>query len=247
MPILNGAQHVVAFAALHLGRDPARGRSWRYSWPILGLGAAVTLLAAYLHSRATLPPGVAGYATSLNMIGFVQTELRETVSGIPNIYFLSGAQGLLGITRTSWLLLVGAVAQIGRCPFFHDTPQTLLRASMARAASLISACELVVEPTSTRRLSRVIANRSHVHAFCSRSKLGHQDFLAETGICCRWGSCLRSEIDLEILAPTPVTTMPDRLSRRRSNCAPRSAYGERRRVGCGLEALDTAIEARAYF
>ena len=77
------------------GRDPARRRSWRYSWPILGLGAAVTLLAAYLHSRATLPPGVAGYATSLNVIGFVQTELRETVSGIPNIYFLSGAQGLL--------------------------------------------------------------------------------------------------------------------------------------------------------
>lgn len=86
---------VLAFAALHLGADPVRRRSWRYSWPILGLGAGVTLLSVYLHSKAQLPAGVSGYATSLNVIATVQTELRETVSGVPNIYFLAGAQGLL--------------------------------------------------------------------------------------------------------------------------------------------------------
>jgi hypothetical protein len=37
---------VVAFAAHHLGHDPARSGSWRHSWPMLGLGAAATLLAA---------------------------------------------------------------------------------------------------------------------------------------------------------------------------------------------------------
>ena len=125
---------VLAFAALHLGRDPARSRSWRYSWPILGLGAAVTLLAAYLHTRATLPPGVAGYATSLNVIDFVQTELRETVSGIPNIYFLSGAQGLLDqptkaeILGASWraglaaLLALMAFLMARREPTRHPVP-----------------------------------------------------------------------------------------------------------------------------
>jgi hypothetical protein len=86
---------VLAFAALHTGRDPARTRSWRYAWPVLGLGAAVTLLAAYLHTHTTVAPGVSGYATSLNVIAVAQTEMRETVSGIPNIYFASGAQGLL--------------------------------------------------------------------------------------------------------------------------------------------------------
>jgi len=86
---------VLAFAALHLGRDPARTRSWRYSWPILGLGAAVTLLAVYLHTHTTVDSGVSGYATSLNVIAVAVTELRQTVAGIPDIYFLSGSQGAL--------------------------------------------------------------------------------------------------------------------------------------------------------
>jgi hypothetical protein len=65
----------------------------------------------------------------------------------------------LGANRMSWLLLVGAVAQIGLFALFHDTAQTLLWASIFSAAVLIVAHEVVVEPTLTRLLRRVIAYR----------------------------------------------------------------------------------------
>jgi O-antigen/teichoic acid export membrane protein len=65
----------------------------------------------------------------------------------------------LGATRMSWLLLVGAAAQIGLFALFHDTPQMLLWASILTAALLTVAHELLVEPTLTRLLRRVIVNR----------------------------------------------------------------------------------------
>ena len=119
---------VLAFGALHLGADPARRRSWRYSWPILGMGAAITLLAAYLHSHAQVPPSLQGYSTSLNLIAIVQTELRQTISGIPDIYFLSGSSGLLDsptkaeILGATWraglaaLLVLMAFLMVRRAP-----------------------------------------------------------------------------------------------------------------------------------
>jgi O-antigen/teichoic acid export membrane protein len=65
----------------------------------------------------------------------------------------------LGATRMSWLLLVGAAAQIGLFALVHDTPQMLLWASILTAALLTVAHELLVEPTLTRLLRRVIVNR----------------------------------------------------------------------------------------
>jgi O-antigen/teichoic acid export membrane protein len=65
----------------------------------------------------------------------------------------------LGANRMSWLLLGGAVAQIGLFTLFHDTPQTLLWVSISTAALLIVAHEFVVEPTLSRVLRRVIAGR----------------------------------------------------------------------------------------
>ena len=40
---------VLAFAALHLGRGPWRLSSWKPVFPILAIGAAVTLLSTYMH------------------------------------------------------------------------------------------------------------------------------------------------------------------------------------------------------
>jgi hypothetical protein len=102
---------VVAFAALHLGRDPARIRSWRYSWPILGLGAAATLLSVFLHSTSSIPTAVSGYSTSLDVLAVVETAVRQTVSGIPDIYFLSGSQGLLA--NPTKAEMVGALWRAG--------------------------------------------------------------------------------------------------------------------------------------
>lgn len=83
---------VAAFAALHLGRDPVRRRSWTFSVPILVMGALMTLLSAYMHSQAAPPPG---YETGTDPVAIVLTALRQAVSGIPDIYFLSGSSGLL--------------------------------------------------------------------------------------------------------------------------------------------------------
>jgi hypothetical protein len=80
---------VLAFAALHLGRRS----SWRPVLPILAIGGATTLLIAYLHSHAATV--VDGYQQSLDLILVAQTAGRQAVSAIPDIYFLSGSQGLL--------------------------------------------------------------------------------------------------------------------------------------------------------
>jgi hypothetical protein len=84
---------VLAFAALHLGRGPLRLSTWKPVLPILAIGAAVTLLSAYMHRTASTV--VEGYQESLDVILVVQTAARQAVAAIPDIYFLSGSQGLL--------------------------------------------------------------------------------------------------------------------------------------------------------
>jgi hypothetical protein len=84
---------VLAFAALHLGRGPLRLSSWKPVLPILAIGAAMTLLSAYMHRTASTV--VEGYQESLDVILVVQTAARQAVAAIPDIYFLSGSQGLL--------------------------------------------------------------------------------------------------------------------------------------------------------
>jgi hypothetical protein len=84
---------VLAFAALHLGRQPRRVSSWKPVFPILAIGVAMTLLSAYLHSRATTV--IEGYQDSLDLIVVAQTAVRQALSAIPDIYFVSGSQGLL--------------------------------------------------------------------------------------------------------------------------------------------------------
>ncbi|HEU5213398.1 MAG TPA: hypothetical protein VFU10_11560 [Gaiellaceae bacterium] len=83
---------VLAFAALYLGR-PFRLSRMKPLIPILGLGAAVTLLSVYMHSHASTV--VEGYQTSLDPILVAQVAVRQAVSGIPDIYFVSGSLGLL--------------------------------------------------------------------------------------------------------------------------------------------------------
>jgi hypothetical protein len=85
---------VLAFAALHLGHHSWRVSSWRPVLPILAIGVATTLLIAYLHRQASAV--VEGYQQSLDLILVAQTAGRQAVSAIPDIYFLSGSQGLLG-------------------------------------------------------------------------------------------------------------------------------------------------------
>jgi hypothetical protein len=84
---------VLAFAALHLGRGPWRLSSWKPVFPILAIGAGVTLLSVYMHRTATTV--VEGYQEALDPILVVQTAARQAVAAIPDIYFLSGSQGLL--------------------------------------------------------------------------------------------------------------------------------------------------------
>jgi hypothetical protein len=84
---------VLAFAALHLGRHPRGLSSWKPVFPILAIGAAVTLLSAYMRRSASTV--VEGYQESLDVILVAQTAARQAVSAIPDIYFLSGSQGLL--------------------------------------------------------------------------------------------------------------------------------------------------------
>jgi hypothetical protein len=83
---------VLAFAALHLGRS-RRLCEWKPVVPILAIGAAMTLVSVYLHRHATTV--VEGYQDSLDPILVVQTAVRQALSAIPDIYFLSGSQGLL--------------------------------------------------------------------------------------------------------------------------------------------------------
>ena len=75
---------VLAFAALHLGRHPWRLSSWKPVFPILAIGAAMTLLSAYMHRHASFV--VEGYQESLDPILVAQTAARQSVSAIPDIY-----------------------------------------------------------------------------------------------------------------------------------------------------------------
>jgi O-antigen/teichoic acid export membrane protein len=60
----------------------------------------------------------------------------------------------LGSSRMSWLLLVGAVAQVTLFAAFHGTARELLWASIVSAAGLIIAHEILVEPTLVRIVRR---------------------------------------------------------------------------------------------
>jgi O-antigen/teichoic acid export membrane protein len=63
----------------------------------------------------------------------------------------------LGASRMSWLLLIGAVAQVALFAVFHDTARELLWTSIVSAGGLIVAHELVVEPTLARLVRRGVA------------------------------------------------------------------------------------------
>lgn len=93
---------VLAFACLHLGTDPRRVRTWRAMLPFLGLGAAMTLLSMYARSMATTTPG--GYETSLDPFTIAQVAIRQAIAGVPDIYFVSGAGGLLADPTRAELL-----------------------------------------------------------------------------------------------------------------------------------------------
>ena len=84
---------VLAFAALHLGHRQWRVSSWKPVFPILAIGAAFTLLFVYTHGHAKTV--VEGYQEALDPILVIQTAARQAVSAIPDIYFVSGSQGLL--------------------------------------------------------------------------------------------------------------------------------------------------------
>jgi hypothetical protein len=83
---------VLAFAALHLGRS-RRWPEWKPVVPILAIGAAMTVVSVYLHRHATTV--VEGYQDTLDPILVAQTAARQAVSAVPDIYFLSGSQGIL--------------------------------------------------------------------------------------------------------------------------------------------------------
>jgi len=57
-----------------------------------------------------------------------------------------------GDGRFSWILLVGAVVQIGLFAAFHETPRQLLAVDIVIAGSLVAAHELFVDPTFRRLL-----------------------------------------------------------------------------------------------
>jgi O-antigen/teichoic acid export membrane protein len=57
-----------------------------------------------------------------------------------------------GDSRFSWILLGGAVVQIGLFAAFHETPRQLLAVDIAIAGSLVAAHELFVDPTFRRLL-----------------------------------------------------------------------------------------------
>jgi O-antigen/teichoic acid export membrane protein len=57
-----------------------------------------------------------------------------------------------GDGRFSWMLLVGAIVQIGLFAAFHETPRQLLVVDIAIAGSLVAAHELFVDPTFRRLL-----------------------------------------------------------------------------------------------
>jgi len=119
---------VAAFLCLHLGRDPQRVRSMRWSLPMLGMAGFMFVLAAYTHSNATVV--ATGYETSLDLIAAVQAALRQLFAPLPSIYFISGGGGLLDsptkpeIAATAWramlagglllVLLLGIRRQVTR-------------------------------------------------------------------------------------------------------------------------------------
>lgn len=85
---------VLTFLCLHLGRDPRRVRSWRAAAPFLAIGGAMTLMFMLARGAAETTPS--GYETSLDLFTVAQVALRQALSGMPGLYFISGSQGLLG-------------------------------------------------------------------------------------------------------------------------------------------------------
>ena len=84
---------VLAFAALHLGRHPWRLSSWKPVFPILAIGAAVTLLSAYMHRSCDVRRrGLSGVARpdprssdgrSPGRVGDPRHLLRVRLAGTP--------------------------------------------------------------------------------------------------------------------------------------------------------------------
>ncbi|MBJ7518244.1 MAG: hypothetical protein JHC84_00990 [Solirubrobacteraceae bacterium] len=102
---------VLAFACLHLGHDARRTHSWRTAVPFLAIGAAMTLTSVYTHSTTTAP---GGYEAALDIFTIVQVALRQAVSGIPGVFFVSGSQGLLADpTRAELVAALWRAALLG--------------------------------------------------------------------------------------------------------------------------------------
>jgi len=136
---------VLAFAALHLGCHPWRVSSWKPVFPILAIGAAATLLFVYLHMNAKIV--VEGYQDALDPILVMQTAARQAVSAIPDIYFVSGSQGLLAdptraeLFAALWRAILAAallvfVLLLLRRPALADTRQLGRRPPDVRRAAL---------------------------------------------------------------------------------------------------------------
>jgi O-antigen/teichoic acid export membrane protein len=60
-----------------------------------------------------------------------------------------------GASATSWLLLGGAVVQLGAYGLLHDSPRQILAASIATMAALLVAHELFIEPSLSHAVGRI--------------------------------------------------------------------------------------------
>jgi hypothetical protein len=82
---------LLAFACLHIGPDPERVRTRRSLLPFLAILIVDTLIIVYVHETASAPP--AGYSPALGLFDVVQSVMRQSVAGVPGIYFASGGAG----------------------------------------------------------------------------------------------------------------------------------------------------------
>lgn len=118
---------VLAFLCLHFGRDPRRVHSWRAAVPFLALGGLMTLVMVF--TRVASETGPSGYETSLELFTVAQVALRQALSGIPGLYFISGSQGLLSDPTRAEML--GALWRAGLLAGLLAIALLLVRATSA--------------------------------------------------------------------------------------------------------------------
>jgi hypothetical protein len=82
---------LLAFGCLHIGFDPLRVRTWRSLLPFLAILVIDTAIIVYIHETAAAAP--AGYSPALGFVDVLQSIMRQSVAGVPGIYFASGGAG----------------------------------------------------------------------------------------------------------------------------------------------------------